>query len=122
MTISGQPNMSMIGMCLNHAIQVGILFDMPFSIQLQPQLMEKRDGLLEHWILLFRCHLIESNDAIYFLLNNMSSRITELGIALIVMYCIMKILDFYGIGLDEYVIFVAFYLFLAMCHFVLNKG
>jgi hypothetical protein len=112
----------MIGMCLNRAIQPNILFDMPFSIQLQPQLMEKRDGLLERWIRLFRCHLIESNDAIYFLLNNMSSRITELGIALIVMYCIMKILDFYGIGLDEYVIFVAFYLFLAMCHFVLNKG
>ena len=45
---------------------------------------------------------------------------TELGIALIVMYCIMKILEFYGIGLDEYAIFAAFYLFLAMCHFILR--
>jgi hypothetical protein len=50
----------------------------------------------------------------------MSSKITELGVALIVMYCIMKILEFYGIGLDEYVIYVAFYLFLAMCHFALK--
>jgi len=50
----------------------------------------------------------------------MSSKITEIGVSLIGMYCIMKILEFYGIGLDEYAIFVAFYLFLAMCHLVLN--
>lgn len=58
---------------------------------------------------------------IYFLLNSnsMSIKIAEVGIAMIVLYCIMKILDFYGIGLDEYAIFVAFYLFLAMCHLVL---
>jgi hypothetical protein len=49
----------------------------------------------------------------------MSVKIAEVGIAMIALYCIMKILDFYGIGLDEYAIFVAFYLFLAMCHLVL---
>ena len=49
----------------------------------------------------------------------MSIKIAEVGIAMIVLYCIMKILDFYGIGLDEYAIFAAFYLFLAMCHLVL---
>lgn len=52
----------------------------------------------------------------------MSSKITEIGIAFIALYCIMKILDFYGIGVDEYAIFVAFYLFLAMCHFVLKES
>ena len=50
-----------------------------------------------------------------------SNSITEIGIALISLYCIMKILDFYGFGLDEYAIFVAFYLFLAMCKFVLPE-
>lgn len=45
--------------------------------------------------------------------------IAELGISLIALYCTMKILDFYGIGADEYAIFVAFYLFLAMCKYVL---
>jgi len=49
----------------------------------------------------------------------MSIKIAEIGVAVITLYCIMKILDFYGVGLDEYAIFVAFYLFLAMCHFVL---
>lgn len=48
--------------------------------------------------------------------------IAEFGISLIALYCTMKILDFYGIEADEYGIFVAFYLFLAMCKFVLpNK-
>jgi hypothetical protein len=49
----------------------------------------------------------------------MTIKIAEVGIAVIVLYCIMKILDFYGIGLDEYAIFAAFYLFLAMCRLVL---
>lgn len=48
--------------------------------------------------------------------------IAEFGISLIALYCTMKILEFYGIDKDEYAIFVAFYLFLAMCKFVLpNK-
>jgi hypothetical protein len=50
-----------------------------------------------------------------------SNSIGEIGISLISLYCIMKLLDFYGIGLDEYAIFVAFYLFLAMCKFVLPE-
>jgi len=84
--------------------------------------MEKRDGLLEMWMMWFRCRGISfvSRVLIYFLLNSiMSVKIAEVGIAMIALYCIMKILDFYGIGLDEYAIFVAFYLFLAMCHLVL---
>jgi len=56
----------------------------------------------------------------YFLLNSiMSTKIAEAGIAMIALYCIVKILDFYGIGLEEYAIFAAFYLFLAMCYLVL---
>ena len=51
----------------------------------------------------------------------MTNRITEIGISMIAVYCVMKILDFYGIGLDEYVIFVAFYVFLAMCKAVLPE-
>jgi hypothetical protein len=48
--------------------------------------------------------------------------IAEFGISLIALYCTMKILEFYGIGADEYGIFAAFYLFLAMCKFILpNK-
>ena len=45
--------------------------------------------------------------------------IAEFGISLIALYCTMKILEFYGIGVDEYAIFVAFYLFLAMCKYIL---
>jgi hypothetical protein len=45
--------------------------------------------------------------------------IAEFGISLIALYCTMKILEFYGIGADEYAIFVSFYLFLAMCKFIL---
>jgi len=50
----------------------------------------------------------------------MSIKIVEVGIAMIVLYCIMKILDFYGIGsVDEHAIIVAFYLIFAVCHSVL---
>jgi len=45
--------------------------------------------------------------------------ITEIGISFIALYCTIKILEFYGIGADEYAIFIAFYLFLAMCKFIL---
>jgi len=62
-----------------------------------------------------------SEHSFYFLIHSMTNRITEIGISMIALYCVMKILDFYGIGLDEYVIFVAFYIFLAMCKAVLPE-
>jgi hypothetical protein len=50
-----------------------------------------------------------------------SSIITTIGITLIIIYGIMKILEFYGIGLNAYAIYFTFYIFLILCAFVLPR-
>jgi len=45
--------------------------------------------------------------------------ITELLLSLVVLFCIVKVLDFYGVGFEEYAIYVVFYAFIFVSKFVL---
>ncbi len=47
--------------------------------------------------------------------------ITLVGIAILLIYSITKILDFFGIGIDVYGSYLAFYLFLLLTYFVLPR-
>ena len=47
--------------------------------------------------------------------------ITLIGIAILLIYSITKILDFFGIGIDVYGSYLAFYLFLLLTYFVLPR-
>jgi hypothetical protein len=51
-----------------------------------------------------------------------SSIITTLGIAILLVYGITKILDFYGIGINVYGSYIAFYFFLLISSFVLPRN
>lgn len=48
-----------------------------------------------------------------------SSMITTIGMAILLIYGITKILDFYGIGIGVYGSYMAFYIFLLITSFVL---
>lgn len=48
-----------------------------------------------------------------------SSIITGLGLALLFMYGFTKILEFYGIGINVYGSYIAFYLFLLITMYIL---
>ena len=48
-----------------------------------------------------------------------SKIITTIGITLLVIYCLTKVLDFYGIGISSYGSYLTFYLFLLLCTLVL---
>jgi hypothetical protein len=50
-----------------------------------------------------------------------SSIITALGISILLVYGITKILDFYGIGINIYGSYIAFYFFLLISSFVLPR-
>jgi hypothetical protein len=50
-----------------------------------------------------------------------SSIITALGISILLVYGITKILDFYGIGINIYGSYIAFYFFLLITSFVLPR-
>jgi branched-subunit amino acid ABC-type transport system permease component len=50
-----------------------------------------------------------------------SSIITTLGISILLVYGITKILDFYGIGINIYGSYIAFYFFLLISSFVLPR-
>lgn len=50
-----------------------------------------------------------------------NSMITIIGITLLLIYGITKILDFYGIGINVYGSYIAFYLFLLITSFVLPR-
>jgi branched-subunit amino acid ABC-type transport system permease component len=52
---------------------------------------------------------------------NSSSTITILGVALLLVYGITRILEFYGIGINVYGSYLAFYLFLLLSAFVLPR-
>lgn len=45
--------------------------------------------------------------------------ITELVFMLAIVFSIIKVLDFYGIAMEEYAIYVTFYLFILFTKFVL---
>lgn len=50
-----------------------------------------------------------------------SSSITNIGISLILLYSITQILNFYGIGVNIYGTYVAFYIFLFLSTYILPK-
>ena len=45
--------------------------------------------------------------------------ITEIVFMLAIVFSIIKVLDFYGIAMEEYAIYVTFYLFILFTKFVL---
>lgn len=49
------------------------------------------------------------------------SNITIFGLALLIFYSITKILNFYGIGINVYGSYLAFYVFLLIAAFTLNR-
>ncbi len=53
---------------------------------------------------------------------NTSSTITILGLSLLLVYGLTKVLDFYGIGINMYGSYLAFYLFLLISVFILPNN
>ncbi len=53
---------------------------------------------------------------------NTSSTITILGISLLLVYGLTKVLDFYGIGINMYGSYLAFYFFLLISVFILPNN
>ena len=51
-----------------------------------------------------------------------SSIITILGISILLVYGITRILEFYGIGINVYGSYIAFYFFLLISSFVLPRN
>ena len=51
-----------------------------------------------------------------------SSIITTLGISILLVYGITRILEFYGIGINIYGSYIAFYFFLLITAFVLPRN
>jgi hypothetical protein len=47
--------------------------------------------------------------------------ITILGVSIIIIYGIIKLLDFYGIGINVYGSYIAFYIFILLSSFILPK-
>jgi hypothetical protein len=50
-----------------------------------------------------------------------SSIITTLGISILLVYGFTRILEFYGIGIDVYGSYIAFYFFILISSFVLPR-
>jgi len=53
---------------------------------------------------------------------NSSTTITILGVAIILIYGLTKILEFYGIGINIYGSYLAFYFFLLISAFILPRN
>ena len=51
-----------------------------------------------------------------------SSIITTLGISIVLVYGLTRILEFYGIGINIYGSYIAFYLFILITSFVLPRN
>ena len=49
----------------------------------------------------------------------LTSMITILGISILITYCIVQILQFYGIGINVYGSYISFYIFLLLSIFIL---
>jgi hypothetical protein len=54
-------------------------------------------------------------------MNNMikGTTIANIGITVILLYCVIQILQFYGVGSNIYGSYVAFYIFLFLSTFIL---
>jgi len=66
--------------------------------------------------------ILKKNIIIYFLNNYIMETglmISVIGISLLLLYGITKILEFYGIGINVYGSYVAFYLFILLSVFIL---
>jgi hypothetical protein len=50
-----------------------------------------------------------------------SSIITTVGISIILLYGLIKILDFFGLGIDVYGSYLSFYIFLLISSFILPR-
>ena len=50
---------------------------------------------------------------------NTGSVITGIGAMIILVYGIMKILEFYGVGIDKYGSYLAFYVFLFISSYII---
>jgi len=50
-----------------------------------------------------------------------SSIITTLGISIILFYGLMKLLEFFGMGIDVYGSYLSFYVFLLISSFILPR-
>ena len=50
-----------------------------------------------------------------------SGSITNIGISVILLYSIIQILNFYGVGVNVYGSYVAFYIFLFVSAFILPQ-
>jgi hypothetical protein len=48
--------------------------------------------------------------------------ITLIGITIIFLYCLTKILKFYGLDESVYVVYILFYILLCLCILVLPNG
>lgn len=51
----------------------------------------------------------------------MNSIITTLGISILLVYGIIKVLEFYGIGINIYGSYIAFYFFILISSFILPR-
>ncbi len=51
-----------------------------------------------------------------------TSYITGIGLTIIVGYCIIQILKFYGVDISEFGIYLSFYLFLFLSVFILPNS
>ncbi len=49
------------------------------------------------------------------------NKITTFGIAILIIYSVTKILNFYGIGVDKYGSYLVFYIFLLLCYYIFNS-
>ena len=49
------------------------------------------------------------------------NKITILGITILIIYSVIKILKFYGVGVDVYGAYLVFYIFLLACFYIFNS-
>ena len=49
------------------------------------------------------------------------SKVTIFGFTILTLYSLMKILNFYGIGVDKYGSYLVFYIFLLLCYYIFNS-
>lgn len=48
-----------------------------------------------------------------------TTMITILGVSILITYCVVQILQFYGIGMNVYGSYISFYIFLLLSIFIL---
>lgn len=53
---------------------------------------------------------------------SVNSSITTFGIAILLMYGLTKILEFYGVGISSYGSYIAFYIFILISMYILPNN